>query len=69
MPPGSELQVRARAPHSPAGLRPAGRSPSDWARLEVFVTLTVTDVNGTVTNNSRPSPHQSCFGLNVRFGD
>jgi hypothetical protein len=51
-PPGSGLQVRARAPPSPPRSGYACRTaPIDWARYGAYVTKPVTNVNTAETRN------------------
>src|SRR5215471_21351734 len=59
MPPGSGLQLRARAPHSPA--RAWDCLPSrvrEGRDSELYVTYSVTNVNDTVTSHLR-----HCWGV------
>jgi hypothetical protein len=56
MPPGSGLQARPRAPHSPARSGYACRAASVIGRdSKAYVTETRTHVNGTRTHNSAPA--------------
>jgi hypothetical protein len=56
--PGSARE-RLATPRAGAALapcmRPAGRSPSDWARFGAYVTEMGTNVNSAVTFFSRPA--------------